>query len=208
MMKFPIALTSLFLSASIALSGCVSVLPDAEPASERYFINDVTPAASTLTQAAWALSIEDPSAIRALDTTKIAISRAPGKVEYFAGGEWSDRAPRLIGTALIRSFENTERILGVGSRVSLPHADFILQTDIRDFHVVKTGGREVVKTAVYVRLTDSRSNVLAAKLFSREAEIEEEKITLVVQQIDQSLAGIMTDIVEWTFEEAEDAYAK
>ena len=194
--------------AGIMISGCVSVLPDAEPASARYFISDIQPPSSGLTEAVWSLSIEDPSATRAFDTTKIAVSQAPGKVEYYSGGEWSDRAPRLIGAALIRSFENTGQILAVGSRVTQPRADFVLQADVRDLHVVKTDNGKAVKTAIYVRLTDGRSNVFAAKLFARSADIPVETTNLVAAQIDNNLASIMADIISWTFDEAERAQAK
>lgn len=190
------------------IGGCVSVLPDAPPASARYFITDINRTSTDRAPVAWTLSIEDPSATRALDTTKIAVSRTSGKIEYYSGGEWSDRAPRLFGSALVRSFENSGQILGVGSRVSLPLSDFILQTDIRDLHTVRSGKDVVVTTTVYARLTDGRSTIYAAQLFSKQSVLADEVSERVAQRIDNNVAEIMSDIIDWTFQEGSAAYAK
>src|SRR3990167_3831132 len=114
----------------LALSSCISVLPDAPPASARYLVTDVSVTESRA-PVAWTLGVEEPDATLAFNTAKIALSREPARIEYYAGGEWVDRAPRLLGAALVRSFENTGVVKGVGSRVTLPISTFALQTDIR-----------------------------------------------------------------------------
>jgi len=185
-------------------------LPEAGPAPARFIITGVANAGIDINAKAvdWTLSIEDPSATRALDTTKIAVSREPGRVEYYSDGEWSDRGPRLVGAALVRSFENTGRILGVGNRVTLPRADFILQTDIREMHAIRLDGKALVKTSIYVRLTNGKSKVYSAKLFSKQSEISDDSSASVARQTNTNLSPLLNEITEWTFSEVEQAQAQ
>lgn len=188
----------------LGMTGCVSVLPEAGPAAARYVIHDVSsPALQKKDPITWTLSIEDPAATRAFDTSNIAVFREAGRVEYYGSGEWADRAPRLVGAALVRSFENTGRILGVGNRVSLPRADFILQTDIRGFHAIQIDGKMAVETSIFARLTDSHSNVYAAKLFTKKANIDDDHASSVARQINANLSPMIADIIEWTFTQAD-----
>ncbi|HBK93048.1 MAG TPA: hypothetical protein DDZ68_15395 [Parvularcula sp.] len=195
----PRSLAPLFLAA--ALSGCVSVLPDAAPPPARFTVSDITveTAAAPVT---WTLGVEEPEATLAYNSAKIALSRAPGRIEYYAGGEWVDRAPRLFGVALVRSFENTGAIKGVGSRQTLPVSNFILQTDIRRLGVVFDGGEKRAEVAAFVRLTNGRSVIHAAKLFSATQIAAADTPEAAAAALDAALSAVQRDIVAWTLEEA------
>ncbi len=120
--------------AALLSAGCVSVLPEAAPPGPRYALapvstpdqyaelasNDAAGAGLAAARVSWSLAIEDPVASRAIDTTKIARVSEGFEYRYFAGGEWTDRAPRLVSLALARSFENSDRILNVGTRINVP----------------------------------------------------------------------------------------
>ncbi|MEZ5917788.1 MAG: ABC-type transport auxiliary lipoprotein family protein [Parvularculaceae bacterium] len=92
-------------------------------------MTDVAFDAAPAQLAAWSLSIEEPMATRAYDTANIALSRGPAQIEYYAGGEWADRAPRLFGAALVRSFENAGAIRTSARSLRCLLGDFALQTD-------------------------------------------------------------------------------
>ena len=196
----------LLLSLAIGASACVSVLPKAAPAPARFEISDVS-SQDDGAPVAWTLAVEDPLATRAIDTAKIALTRAPGAVEYFAEAEWTDRAPRLIGVALVRSFENSGRIAGVGSRVTLPSSDFVLQTDIRALAADMSGDGVTARTAVYAKLTNGRSKIHAAKLFAAERAVAGDDGDEAATALNQNLAGLLAEIRDWTFREAEKAEA-
>lgn len=185
---------------AVALASCVSVLPDAPPASARYTVSDVT-VETARAPVSWTLGVEEPEATLAYNSAKIALSRAPGRIEYYAGGEWVDRAPRLFGVALVRSFENTGAIMGVGSRLSLPVSTYILQTDVRRLGVVEEGGRRA-EVAVFARLTNGRSAIHAARLFSASAPVAADTPAAAASALDTALSAIQREIVAWTFEEA------
>lgn len=200
----PKSLIPLFLAA--ALSACVSVLPEAAPASARFTVSDVQ-VETAAAPVSWTLGVEEPEATLAYNSAKIALSRAPGRIEYYAGGEWVDRAPRLFGVALVRSFENTGAIRGVGSRLTLPVSTYILQTDVRKLGVRMTNGERVAEVEVFARLTNGRSAIHASRLFSAAEPASGDSGSAAAAALDAGLSAIQRDIIAWTLEEAERAGA-
>lgn len=186
---------------SAALASCVSVLPDAPPPSARYTVSDVTVEGAGA-PVSWTLGVEEPEATLAYNSAKIAISRAPGRIEYYAGGEWVDRAPRLFGVALVRSFENTGAIIGVGSRLTLPVSTYVLQTDIRRLGVVNGGGEKRAEVTVFVRLANGRSAIHASRLFSAVEPVAADNPQAAAAALDAGLSAVQREIVAWTLEEA------
>jgi cholesterol transport system auxiliary component len=194
--------------AALAIAGCVSVLPEAGPAGARYQVTDIAFAEAGPPRVAWTLGVEEPDATLAFNTAKIALARAPARIEYYAGGEWVDRAPRLFGAALVRSFENSGRITGVGSRITLPISTFVLQTDIRRLMVVQEDGAAIAEAAVFARLTNGRSVVYAARLFEAQEPVAGDNAGAAATALNAALARVQRDLVEWTFAEADRAAAR
>lgn len=199
----------LLLAAAALLPGaCVSVLPEAPPASARYQVTDAAFAGEGRAPAAWTLGVEEPDATLAFNTAKIALSREPARVEYYAGGEWVDRAPRLFGAALVRSFENTGAIRGVGSRVTLPISTFALQTDIRKLTITHRGGEKAAEAEIFARLTNGRSVVHASKLFKASEPLRADNAAGAATALNAGLERIQRELVEWTIVEADRASGK
>ena len=195
--------------AGALLSGCVSVLPKASPAAPRYLIAPASFSSQTGAPVPWSLAIEDPIATRVYDNTKIALVREEGRIEFYANGEWADRAPRLVQTALIRSFENSGRILGVGDRSSLSASDFVLQTDIRNMHADYTNGRAPATViTVFARLTNRRGQVIAAHLFERRVVAAVDTVPSVTAAFGEAITAVLGEMAAWSLEEANAAYAK
>ena len=159
--KLPIPL--IFMA--VATSGCVSLLPETAPPKPRYHIT--APDTATLEGAplAWSLVIDDPRTTRIYDSIRIAVTPAAGKIEYFAGAEWADRAPRLFQTALVQTFEDSQRILAVGDRGAVPVGDFVLQTDIRRLHFDVRDSQGQAHIDIYARLGDGKGAIHAARGF-------------------------------------------
>ncbi len=197
--------TVIISMATSLLASCVSVLPEATPAAARYTISPVEFSGDNGARVDWTLAVADPAATRAYDTAKIALTRSPGQIEYYAEGEWTDRAPSLVQTALVRSFENTNRILGVGDAVALAGAEFVLRTDLRALHVKYNGGAPDAVVSVYAKLTDRRGRVIASALFAEEARADEDRVPAVGRAIDAALSAVIADMVACTFETAEAA---
>ena len=195
-------------AATLLLSACVSVLPDAPPASARYQVTDVAFDGADHAPVSWSLGVEEPEATLAYNSAKIALSREPARIEYYAGGEWVDRAPRLFGAALVRSFENAGAVKGVGNRVTLPISTYVLQTDIRTLAVSHRDGNPTADAVVFARLTNGRSAVYASKLFSASQPLSADNAGAAAAALNAGLGTIQRELVDWTIAEADRAGAR
>jgi len=205
--------TAAALLSVLVLTACVSVLPEAGDPSARYTLEDIDFnggdfGGGSAGPVVWSLAVDDPSSTRAYDTTRIALTREKSRIEYYASGEWVDRAPLLFSTALIRSFENSGRILGVGSRMALPLTDFILQTDIRALRADYAGDQISARVEVFARLTDSRGRILASKLFTATNDVRQDSVVAVAGALETSSSRTLHEIMEWVFSEADRLHAK
>jgi len=79
------------------------------------------------------LAIAAPDAVASLDTPRIALTRTPTTMDYFANAAWTDRVPLLLQRQLIQAFDASGRIVSVDRDTSGLEADYLLQTEIREF---------------------------------------------------------------------------
>ncbi len=198
-------LGSIFLI--LCAQGCISVLPDGKPASDRYQLSSVAMEAAAQTPVTWSLSVDDPSATRAHDTSMIVLMREGSRIEYFSSAEWVDRAPRLFASALVRSFQNSGRITAVASRGEQPHSKFILQTDIRDFHADYADGERTAVTSVHARLADARGRAYAARLFEARVPMGRDSARDAADALNEGSRQVIAEIVAWTLDAGEQAEA-
>ena len=68
------------------------------------------------------------------------------QIEYYARAQWSDRAPQMVQTLMIESFENSQRIIAVGRDVVGLRADFILKSELREFQAEYFNGARRVRS--------------------------------------------------------------
>lgn len=200
----------LAFAAALLGSACVSLLPETTPAKPRYQINALEPSdpAGAGERVDWSLVVDDPRATRAFDTVKIAVSTAPGKIEYYAAAEWADRAPRLFQSALVQSFEDSERILAIGDRGSIPLGDFVLQTDIRHILLDVREGAPAASVSIYARLSDGRGRIYAARPVTARALVKSESADDVIAAFNEAFDEALAEIVAWTYEKGEETHAR
>lgn len=197
----------LLMASTLFVSSCVSVLPEAAPAKPRFHIVAADADALSGDALDFSLVIDEPRSTRVYDSVRIAVASAPGRIEYLAGAEWADRAPRLFQTALVQTFEDAGRILAVGDRSSLPVADFVLQTDMRRMELKVQDG-EAADISVYARLTDGKGEIFAARKFEARIPANSTKPDAVYAAFNTGFDQVVTDLVAWTYAEGERARAK
>src|SRR5690606_34016020 len=118
-------------------AGCTSVIPGAT--AEPPKIYDLTPKSTfdpKIPKVRWQLVVDTPVAQASLNTTRIALSRTPITVDYYARAVWTDTAPKLVQTRLIESFENSGKIISVGRDAVCLRSDYILKTELRHFEAL------------------------------------------------------------------------
>ena len=119
----------LIASSFLPLSACSGILPGQGPPETLYRLTPKSTFEEKLPEVDWQMVIERPVTNKSLDTTRIALLRDPTQVEYYARAGWIDRAPSMIQTLLIESFENSGKIISVGRENIGLRSDFVLKVE-------------------------------------------------------------------------------
>ncbi|GGY52550.1 ABC-type transport auxiliary lipoprotein family protein [Parvularcula lutaonensis] len=187
------------LSATVFVSGCISLVPPPSELPPRYtltakdIVDNGTPLPVTL-------AVADARAEGALNTTKIAVLTAENEIRYMPDGEWSDRAPRVLSLLLERSFEERERLLAVSDRVALPIADYTIYADISAFNADRTRNPAVADVSFRVRLEDQRGRVLQSKRFDAQVPINGKDTRAAAQALNDAAAQAASEAAAWALE--------
>ena len=197
---------------SPALGGCAA-------AASSIFLGD-PPALYTLTPkstfdsdlptVAWQLLIEPPVAASALDSVRIALKEDPFEIQYFADVSWSARAPAMVQTLLVESFENTDRIISVGRESIGLRADYVLKSELREFQAEYGGAGMAAGSIpqVRVRLNGKlvripQRIIIASENFERLETPTDNRTLSIIEAFDEALGSVIRDIVEWTLREGQ-----
>ena len=184
----------------LTLAGCSGLLGGGEPA-HLYRLTPKSTYPPNLPHRTVQLLINEPLAPAGLDKSRIALSRSPVSIDYFADSEWTDRAPLLVQTAILQSFENSKTITAIARESVGLRADFLLETEIRHFEAVydSPNGPPEIWVAINVRLVNPISrDVVAQTSFERRERASANEVPTIVSAFDEALGGVMKEIVVWT----------
>jgi len=146
------------LAGGAMLAGC-GVIPKVNEPVPLYALSAVSQYPQSLPEVDWQLVVGTPVASADLNSTRIALTRSPGVIEYFAKGAWADYAPILLQDKLIESFEASNAIVSVGRDAVGLRPDYVLQSDLRDFQAEYAGESPTAHlrlAAKLVRMPDRR----------------------------------------------------
>lgn len=181
------------------LSACGGAVPQAPP-SNIYNLSPKTTFPDSLPRVDWQLVVEEPYAAGGLDSHKIAIYTNPYEVKYYAEARWAERAPRMVQTLLVESFENTGRIVAVGRQSVGLRSDFNLKSELREFQAVLKDGQTAPEVIVVLQvklIAQPRQQIVASATFERRAMAKSAAILNVVEAFDDALGKILRDTVAW-----------
>jgi cholesterol transport system auxiliary component len=150
----------------------------------------------------WQLVIETPLASDTLDSARIAVMPTPGVLEVFPAARWRDPAPALLRGLIVRGFESSGRIVGVGSSASGLRGDYSLAIELHDFQLEVRDGKPQAAVRFQARLLDYTSNrVLATKAFAEEAPAAGTDAASAFAAFQTSLNALIPELVDWTLRE-------
>ena len=143
--------------------------------------------------------VDEPTAGASVNTDRIAIRPHPLKVEYFPEARWVDRAPLMVQSLLLESFENADEGLSVGRRATGIAADYTLLTDLREFQAEALtpspeGADDKAPVQVHVRLNfklvvEPQGEIVASRTFARRSgsEISDSMISSISVRVSPLL---------------------
>lgn len=203
---------SLLACAAVAALGsltaaCGGLIPQATP-SNLYNLSPKSTFAADLPRVTSQLVVEEPYAAGGLDTHKIAIYTNPYEVKYYAEARWAERAPRMVQTLLVESFENTGKIVAVGRQSIGLRSDFNLKSELREFQAVLKEGQLVPEVRVVLNaklIGQPRQQIVASASFERRVQAKDAQLLSVVAAFDQALGQVLRDTVRWTLTTARES---
>lgn len=183
------------LAGGAALAGC-TVIPEVNNPVPLYTLSAVRQFDQSLPKVDWQLVVGTPVASADLDTRRIALTRSPGVIEYFANGAWADNTPILLQGKLIESFEASRAIVSVGRDAVGLRPDYVLQSDLRDFQAEYTDGTPIAHlrlAAKLVRMPDRR--IVANILTEQKVPAEGNSLAQIIRAFDRAASEAFEEVV-------------
>ena len=185
--------------AAVLLAGCELIKAAEEPV-DLYTVTPKSTFDPSLPNVNWQLAVEVPAAAANVNTGRIAIAMSPTSSDYYSKTAWTDRAAVMVQTRIVDSFENSHKIVAVARESIGLRANYVLQTDLRNFEAMYFyGGTPIVKVRIVaklVRLPDRQ--IIGAATIERCVRARADKVPKVVEAFDQALGSVMKRLVAWT----------
>ncbi|EEE44463.2 ABC-type uncharacterized transport system [Roseibium alexandrii DFL-11] len=181
------------LGAGAVVSGCASSGPAAFYSLQAADVGGLSGRSSRVQ-----VLVAPPRALKALDTTYIAVVDSGPVYSYFPNVAWADTLPNVVQNKLLQTLQNTGRLRGVGLPGDGLLIDYQLQTDIRAFELnIEGANRGVVEIAARV-VNDRNGRTVANNVFRRETPSGSSDVEKAVEAMNQSAEQVFADIAAWT----------
>ena len=189
-------------SAAFGLLGCDGLLPSlGGPPPHLYTLTPKSTFAGGLPQVKWQLVVEEPVASGGLNVDRIALRASATELKYFARARWTERAPRMLQTLLVESFENSGAIVAVGRKAIGLRSDYNLKTEMREFQAeyFKAGDAPTARVRLNAKLVKlPQRAIIASKTFEAAIKSEGTEMRQVIKAFDRALGKVLRHTVEWT----------
>ena len=204
----PVLGLAIGLVLAATLGACELPVPGQGPPPALYRLTPKSTFNQDMPRVDWQLVLEVPVANAGLSTTRVALQRSPTRLEYYARSSWTDRAPVMIQTLMIESFENSDRIIAVGRESVGLRADFFLKSELREFQAEYfRGTRPAVHVGINAKLVQMpRRAIIGSQSFEALAEAKADNMPDIIAAYDEALGAVLKDLVEWTLMTGQDAF--
>ena len=200
--SYPATIKMLALMCTLSIIAGCSVLKIPGPAPDLYNLTPKSTFADDLPEIHKQLTIEEPVASGGLDNNRIALRPHSTKLKFFAGARWTERAPKMIQTLLIESFENTNKIVAVGRQSIGLRSDFTIKTELREFQAEHDTESKTftVRVRINAKLVQQPKRVIVgSQSFEHTVEIKDDSgMDSIVLAFDQATGRVIKKLVGWT----------
>jgi cholesterol transport system auxiliary component len=188
-------------ASALTLSACGKDLIGPPEAGTIYALSPpFTPAAAGGAKVPWALSILRPDMDAGLDSERIALFQPDGSMDFYARATYPDRLSPIVQHAILNGFEASGRIDAVAPEEAALHADYNLDTEVKDFsaHYSQPDGIPSITVSITAKMTTAHGRVIVGSFSSvqtRSASVNSAAAT--VQALQQALGAAVKAIVDW-----------
>lgn len=200
----------LTLAGVIAACGPIVELPGRGEAPSLFALTPATSMAYRhMTDAAFptvTLMVEEPKSPAALNTKRIALVPEAREFSFYASAEWIERAPRMLQSLLVTSFEEVGAFEDVGPENMTLAADYRLALRLRAFNAdyrieADADSGPVIRIEMMARLFRTRALALMGKrLIKVEVPVGSDRMAAIIKAFDSANRQAMGELVTWTLE--------
>jgi cholesterol transport system auxiliary component len=205
MISTPVDRRALLRFAALALvpaaTSCSGLIPGTGTPPQLYVLMRKTTFPADLPPVSRQLLVDTPIAPAEIDTARVALSRSPTTIDYFANAAWSDRAPAMVQSLLIESFEQTGKIPSVARDSAVLRADYILMPELRRFEARYQSGEAppTVLVRLLVRLVRMPERLIIGEDLAEGRETAAaNNMDSIVEAYNEALGSVMKRLVTWT----------
>jgi cholesterol transport system auxiliary component len=188
-----------------ALSGCgaVSALNSAATPLDTYDLAPV-PGSRGGRRTGRTLLVARPDAPAALTADRIMVKPDAVSITYLPDARWSDEAPLVVQSLLVRSIAATGRIGYVGRSEGGPVPDTALLVRLDAFQVEEDeAGALTARVDMALSLIEDRNQrVLGSRGFAGSAPAADDSPTAVVAAFQAVLTELLPEMADWTLARA------
>jgi cholesterol transport system auxiliary component len=184
-----------------AATGCSSLIPGTGTPPQIYVLMRKTTFPPDLPTISRQLLVDTPVAPAEIDTTRVALTRSPTTIDYFANAAWSDRAPAMVQSLLIESFEQTGKIVSVARDSAVLRADYILMPELRRFEARYENGDAppIVLVRLLVRLIKMpERTIIGDEIAEGREPAARNSMDAIIEAYNEALGSVMKRLVTWT----------
>ncbi|ASP33599.1 ABC-type transport auxiliary lipoprotein family protein [Labrenzia sp. VG12] len=181
------------LGFGVLVSGCASNTPSAYYSIAAADVGGLAGRSSRVQ-----VLVAAPRALKALDTTYIAVVDRGPVYSYFPESAWADTLPNVVQLKLVETLQNTGRLRGVGVPGDGLLIDYQLQTEIRAFELRVDGtDRGLVEISARV-VNDRNGRTVATKVFRAETPSGSTSVDKAVAAMNASADRVFAEMAAWT----------
>lgn len=191
----------LWLLLPLALAGCVNFGLGGESDSRtvvHFVLEDAGRPLPSATPAPYALLMTDTTAGAFYDTDGMAYSNAAGTRGYYKFARWSERPGKRFTDLLLGRLEKENRFATVALPGNNVRGDWLLTTDILDFHhdAVSQPGR--VKMEMRAEVIDLKQRkLLARKTFTQFISVSSHDAAGAHKAFNEATTRTLDDLSDW-----------
>jgi len=181
------------LGFGVLVSGCASTAPSAYYSIGAADVGGLAGRSSRVQ-----VLVAAPRALKALDTSYIAVVDEGPVYSYFPNSAWADTLPNVVQLKLVETLQNTGRLRGVGVPGDGLLIDSQLQTEIRAFELRVDGtDRGLVEISARV-VNDRNGRTVATQVFRAETPSGSTSVDKAVEAMNASADRVFAAMAAWT----------
>lgn len=148
--------------------------------------------------------ITEPTATAAISNDRITIQPTPLEVRFLPGARWVDRAPLIIQSLMIESFENSGKVDAVGRSAIGLRADYLIVADLREFQAIISDENDptaplVADVRLNIKIVDAQTDtIIASQSFEKLQSSTSDEAKDIVAAFDLALGRVLKSTVEWS----------